>query len=112
MDSLWANKVFHIRKHGELLAIIDACRPSVEMFWLTCHLHPMPSFDEVEPLYRRLSEADVDMKETTHIDEALIAMGVVLVDVEADIEIKYFSFFYQPDGTITLRYAEPPYLTG
>lgn len=108
MNSFWANKVFHIKKQGELLAVIKACRPSGEMFWLACELEPLPAFAEVEPLYRRLSE-QIEMDETTDIDEQLLDMGVVLIDLEQNIEIKYFSFFFQPDGTITLRYAEPPY---
>lgn len=103
------SKVFHVKRRGVLLAVIDSCRPSREMFWLACRFSPTPAFAEIEPLYRRLGE-DIDLEETNLIDRQLIDMGVVLVDVEADLEIKYFSFFFQPDGTITLRYAEPPYL--
>jgi hypothetical protein len=77
------------------------------MFWDTCNFKPTPLFSEVEPLYRRLGEIE-DMDEITRIDNELIEMGVVLVDVETSVEIRYFSFFLNGD-TVTLRYAEPPY---
>lgn len=100
--------VFHLKKNGELLAVLEACRPSDEMFWVVCDFRPTALFEEVAPLYRALSATD-DMEEIIRIDKELLEMGLVLIDVRNDIEIKYFSFFIDGD-TVTLRYAEPPYL--
>jgi hypothetical protein len=100
--------LFHVKKHDELLAILEGCRPSGEMFWVTCDFKPTALFAEVEPLYRRLSETE-DMEEIERIDNELLALGLRLIDVKNNIEIKYFTFFIEGE-TVTLRYAEPPYL--
>lgn len=100
--------VFHLKKDGELLAILEACKPSGEMFWAICDFKPTLLFAEVEPLYRALGETE-DTDEIMRIDDQLLEMGLLLIDVKNNVEIKYFSFFINGD-TVTLRYAEPPYL--
>jgi hypothetical protein len=99
--------VFHLKKNGELLAILEACRPSGEMFWATCDFKPTALFAEVEHLYWALAETE-DEEEITRIDNELLRMGLLLIDVKNNIEIKYF-FFHIEGDTVTLRYAAPPY---
>jgi hypothetical protein len=100
--------VFHLKKNGELLAILEACGPSSEMFWVSCNFQPTALFAEVEHLYRARRETE-DMEEITRIDDELLEMGLLLINVRDNIEIKYFTFFIEGD-TVILRYAEPPYL--
>jgi hypothetical protein len=100
--------VFHLKRNGELLAILESCGPSGEMFWLSCQFRPTPLFADVEPLYRQASESE-DIEEINRIDDELLELGVVLIDVENDFEIRYFYLIIH-GNTVTLRYAEPPYL--
>jgi hypothetical protein len=100
--------LFHLKKNGELLAILEACHPSGEMFWVTCGFKPTALFAEVEPLFTALRETE-DMEEIERIENELLALGLRLIDVKNNVEIKYFIFFVEGE-TVTLRYAEPPYL--
>ena len=63
---------------------------------------------EVEALFREASEPE-DMDLFYKCYDRLLEQGVKLLDVENDIEIKYFTMHI--DGNkVNLRYAEPPYV--
>ncbi len=101
-------KLFHLKRNDELLAVLESCGPSGEMFWLTCAFKPTDLFAEVEALFREASETE-DMEVYERYYDKLIEMGVLLLDVENNIEIKYFMIHIDED-TVDLRYAAPPYL--
>lgn len=101
-------KLFHLKRNSELLAVLESCGPSWEMFWLTCTFKPTDLFKEVEALFLEASETeDMDLFYTCY--DRLIEQGVRLLDVENDIEIKYFTMHIDGDR-VDLRYAEPPYI--
>jgi hypothetical protein len=102
------SKLFHLKRNGELLAVLEACRPHDEMFWDICDFKPNDAFADVESLFREASETE-DMEIFDRNYDKLIEMGVILLDVEKNIEIRYFMIHIHKD-TVNLRYAEPPYL--
>jgi|GEM_PF-2792194 len=85
--------IFHLKRNDELLAIFEACKPSEEMFWLTCNFELLEGFSEVEPLF--------------HEDkiQQLQDSGVFLLDVEKNINIIHFVIHFDKDQ-VFLRYAE------
>lgn len=95
---------FHIKQSDTLLAILTVCKPSGEMFWLTCHFEPTDAFAAVKPLYDKLAQIK-DMEEIIRIDNLLLEQGIVLLDVATGKTTPYFSMFV--DGNrVTLRYAD------
>lgn len=76
-------------KEDKLLAILETCRASHEMFWVMC-------FSEVEPLYRAYSETR-EIDELNRIEDELLKLGLLLIDVKNNIEIKYFTLFVEGD---------------
>ena len=101
-------KLFHLKRNDEILAVLESCGPSGEMFWLTCNFRPTVSFVQVVSLFREAGKTK-DMVYFDQIYDKLLEMGVVLVDVENDIVIKYF-YIHIDGNNVNLRYAEPPYL--
>lgn len=100
-------KTFHLQRHDELLAILESCQPSGEMFWLICDFKPEKAFQQFEPLFREASASENMQVFERNYDE-LMEAGVILLDIEKNVEIKYFTLHIDEDE-VTLRYAEPPY---
>jgi hypothetical protein len=94
---------FHLIRQDELLAVLDACRPAEEMFWLVCMFQPKEAFALVESLFHKASQTDDDDL-FNEIYEQLQAMGVELINVRDDEAIKDFVLHIDGD-TVTLRYA-------
>ena len=101
-------KLFHLKRSDELLAVLESCGPSGEMFWLMCIFKPTDLFTEVEDLFHEASDTE-DMEQFDAIYDKLISQGVRLHDVENNIEIKYFTIHIDGER-VDLRYAEPPYI--
>ena len=90
-------KTFHLMKKGELLAILEACHPHDEMFWLACEFKPTSAFAEVETLIREASDAeDVDIFEKNY--DHLKSIGVILFDIENSLILE--DFIIHIDGNV------------
>lgn len=90
-------KLFHLKRHDELLAILESCGPSGEMFWITCTFKPTELFSEVETLLRDANTGeDMEQRDSSH--EKLIQQGVRLLDVENNVEITYFFMHVRGDS--------------
>jgi hypothetical protein len=42
---------FHLKQNNNLLAVLDGCEPSWEMFWQVCDFKPTEAFGEFEALF-------------------------------------------------------------
>jgi len=85
---------FHLKRGDELLAVLEACRLSGEMFWQICTF---------------VSKGDTAAIEAAiHADNAeeLFEMGLRLVDPLDNTDIEYFSLFLE-GGQVWVRYADP-----
>lgn len=82
----------HLTQGDEVLAVLELCRPSGEMFWATCAFKPNAGFARVEHIIRQasniLDDDDVDQFEALYAQ--LGDMGVRLVNVETGEIFEYF----------------------
>lgn len=97
------SNTFHLKQNGKLLAVLDSCEPSGEMFWQLCNFKPTAAFTEYEALFYEASNTE-DYEVLEHIYQHLQELDIVLIDVDADTEITYFILHINGDK-VYLRYA-------
>ncbi|MBN1564713.1 MAG: hypothetical protein JXA10_12780 [Anaerolineae bacterium] len=98
-------------KRGEtVLAVLDQCCPSDEMFWLKCEFQPTPAFAEVAAFYEEIRTIDGDVDRIMEIYDQLSDTGVRLVRLPSGTVIEDFFFILQ-DETVFIRYVDPADLT-
>jgi hypothetical protein len=99
-----------ILKRGEtIFARMSLCRPSGEMFWLACDFAPTEAYAEIGTLIDEVSKLP-DSDEGYERSDAIYAefhdSGIRLVNPDTQEYLRYWMMFRQPNGTVTIRWAE------
>jgi hypothetical protein len=99
-----------ILKQGEItLAVMTACEPSGEMFWIACDFAPTETYAETGVLVDEASNTPDTDEGHARFEEIYAGFhdsGIRLINPDTQVYFRYWIMHHHPDNKVTIRWAE------